>query len=428
VLVVESQLQSIDATLGAMSDDKLRASMLHAAREVFGVLDIGEPPNGGDGQAEANLIVDIAAALDVPGVLAELRSAATALSADSNDGWQAWLDERYLTTLASAVVEAIQSSCPEVDASELRIDISTETASQQRIALIHISEDEPGGLGVVEALVDRYVEDPRNFWSLVETALGPCDGERVDETIRSFVSQASAGPIADRVADIRAANDLAGLTEAWRKLRASLFEAGLACDHAIVSALSTRLLRPGSGQALEGLVADLVNRWDATESRLGIDVELRVFAYVAASDPDIRRRLHGVALGHAGQPGWEIGQIVGLLWSRGYRLRSSALQSYSPFKKSEPTDRLLFADIVRPPESVVDATTPEWRTAVDTRLREVATVTIRAPTDESATCVIREFLTEPTNVDVLEFHPRVVGLSRSMDGIDVRVELREARQ
>jgi len=52
---------------------------------------------------------------------------------------------------------------------------------------------------------------------------------------------------------------------------------------------------------------------DAVESRLGIDVELRVFAYVAASDPEIRRRLQGVALGHAGQVGWEIGQIVGLL-------------------------------------------------------------------------------------------------------------------
>jgi len=66
------------------------------------------------------------------------------------------LDERYLTTLAAAVVEAIQSSCPELDASQLRIDLDARVQSQ-RIALIHISEDEPGGLGVVEALVDRYV-------------------------------------------------------------------------------------------------------------------------------------------------------------------------------------------------------------------------------------------------------------------------------
>ncbi|WP_137146490.1 protein DpdJ [Mycolicibacterium sp. CR10] len=429
VLIVGSEERSIDTTLGALSDDELRTSILHAAREVFGVLDIDDQSNGVGGHPEANLIGDIASALDIPGVTAELRSAASALSCEPNPDWQAWLDERYLTTLASAVVEAIQSSCPEVDASELRIDIGAEAATDRgRVARIYISEDEPGGLGVVEALVDRYVEDPRNFWSLVETALSPCDGERVDENMRRFLSYASGSPLADRIAHVRAATDLADLTEAWRQLRTAMFEVGLACDHAIVSALSTRLLRPGSSEALESLVSELLNRWDTIESRLGVDVELRVFAYVAASDPEIRRRLQGIVLGHAGQPGWEIGQIVGLLWSRGYRLRSAALQTYSPFRKYEPTDRLLFADAIRPPESVVDSTDLQWRAAVDTRLREAATVTVRAPTDVSATAVIREFLTVPTNVDVLEFHPRVVGLSRSTDGIDVKIELREARQ
>lgn len=428
VLIVGSDGQSIDATLIGLSDGELRTLMLHAAREVFGVLDMGEQ-SGGEDQPDANLIGDIGAALDVPGVTAELRAAAGALSCEPGPEWQAWLDERYLTTLASAVVEAIQSSCPEVDASELHIDIAPATVAEEgRVARIHISEIEPGGLGVVEALVDRYVEDPRNFWSLVETALSPCDGERVDENTRRFLVLASSSPIADRIAQIRAARDLAGLTEGWRTLRTAMFEVGLACDHAIVSALSTRLLRPGSSQALEGLVSDLINRWDAIESQLGVDVELRVFAYVAASDPEMRRRLQGIARGQAGQPGWEIGQIVGLLWSRGYRLRSSALQTYSPFRKYEPTDRLLFADVIRPPESVVDSTDPQWRAAVDTRLREAATVTVRAPIDGVAAAVIREFLTVPTNVDVLEFHPRVAGLSRSTDGIDVRIELREARQ
>ncbi|WP_082570043.1 protein DpdJ [Mycobacterium sp. Root135] len=428
VLVVGSDGGSIDATLDGLSDEELRTSMLRGAREVFGALDMSEQ-SGGDGQPDANLIGEIAAALDVSGVTAELRAAASVLSCEPNPEWQAWLDERYLTTLASAVAEAIQSSCPEVDASELRIDIAAAAAGEgERVARIHISEDEPGGLGVVEALVDRYVEDPRNFWSLVETALSACDGERVDENMRRFLALASSSPIADRLAHIRAAGDLASLTEGWRQLRTVMFEVGLACDHSIVSALSTRLLRPGSSPALEGLVADLVGRWDAIESRLGVDVELRVFAYVAASDPEIRRRLQGIAMVRAGQPGWEIGQIVGLLWSRGYRLRSSALQSYSPFRNYEPTDRLLFADVVRPPESIVDSTDPQWRDAVDTRLREAATVTVRAPTDDSAAGVIREFLTVPTNVDVLEFHPRVVGLSRSTDGIDVKIELREARQ
>ncbi|MBN2446827.1 MAG: hypothetical protein JXO22_08880 [Phycisphaerae bacterium] len=428
VLIVQSQTCSIEATLGRLSDDRLRTLMLDAAREVFGVLAIGDSDDGGSRAEDANLVVDIAAALDVAGVLNELRSAARALWSDPDKDWRAWIDERYLTTLASAVVEATQSLCPEVDTSELCIDLTTASGCDLHTAQIDISENEPGGLGIVEALVDRYVEDPRRFWALVETALGPCDGERVDANMRRFLLLAGTSPIADHVEQIRTSDDLAGLTEAWQQLRIALFETGLACDHAMISALSTRLLRPGSGQALEGLVADLIRRWDDMESRLGIDIELRVFAYVAASDPEIRRRIQVIALGHVGQPGWEIGQIVGLLWSRGYRVRSSALQTYSPFRDYEPTDRLLFAHVLQPPDTVVDGTAPDWRQEVDSRLREAATAIVRVPTDASGADVVREFLIEPTSVDVLEFHPRVVGVSRSVDGLDIRVELREARQ
>ncbi|OBG64729.1 hypothetical protein A5702_01450 [Mycobacterium sp. E3339] len=428
VLIVHSQSGSLEQTLSQLSDDRLRTLMLDAAREVFGVLALGDPDGECDHADDAGLIADISAALAVPGVFAELRSAAKALWADPDEDWRAWIHERYLTTLASAIVEAVQSLCPEVDATDLRIDLSVGPGSDQHVAQVDISEDQPGGLGVIEALVDGYVEDPRRFWALVETALGQCDGERVDENMRRFLGVSSSSPIADHIEQIRSADNLAGLTEAWQRLRVALFEAGLACDHAMVSALSTRLLRPGSSRALEILVAELIRRWDDMESQLGVDIELRVFAYVAASDPDIRRRIQAVAFGQAAQPGWEIGQIIGLLWSRGYRVRSYALQAYSPFRGYEPTDRLLFAHVICPPETAVDVTDPHWRQQVDDRLRKVAATTVRVPTSASGAEVIRQLLIEPTSVDVLEFHPRVVGVSRSLNGVDIHIEIREAQQ
>lgn len=425
VLVVESPDSILRDTLDLLSDERLVTLMVDAAREVFGALDFSGQTPDGTLKPDTGLVQDLSVALKTPGVLPELRSAAQALVGVPDEKWKAWIGDRYAATLASALVEAIQRLCPEVDASSLIVDIVNGSGSDRKI---FVSEDQPGGLGVVETFIDKYVEDPRKFWSLVESGLGPCDGERVDENVRSLLSRVSDNPIAGLIADIRSASDLSDLTASWQKLRRCLFELGLASDHAIVAALSTRVLRPGSGPALDSLVGDLLSRWDALETRLGIDVELRVFAYVATSDAEVRRRLSAVSQSGITDDGSKIGQIVGLLWPRGYRLRSSALQNYSPFRTFEPTERLLFLNTVRPPQSLVDGTALEWRHSVDSCLRETATALIRVPTDALAAEVIRSLLTLPTIVDVLEFYPRITGLSRSVDGVDLRVELREARQ
>ena len=427
VLVVESQTRSLNDSVLTLTDADLRTRMIDVAREIFGVLDIGESSSDFQ-EPDVSLITDISAALKAVGVIHELRIAASVLWASPGAEWKEWLDERYLNTLGSAFVEAVQNLCPEVDAGSLLIDISLRSETDTQNPVLNISEDEPGGLGVIEAFIDKYVEDPRRFWSLVETGLGPSDGERVDENIRRYLTVAKSAPVAGDVASIRGASDLAGLIAGWQSLRTSLFAAGLACDHAIISALSTRLLRPGSNESVDLLVADLLVKWDEIESRLGIDVELRVFAYVALADPDLKQRLLAVAHGHEGQQGWEIGQVVGLLWSRGYRLRSSALQTYSPFRKYEPTERLLFRGLIEANNSIIDAQDANWRDSVDELLRRNATATLRVKNDMHAANAIREFMTIPTDVDVLQFHPRVVGLSRSLLGVDIRVELREARQ
>ncbi len=153
-----------------------------------------------------------------------------------------------------------------------------------------------------------------------------------------------------------------------------------------------------------------------------------MFAHVAASDADVRRQLQSAIGGHAAQPGLEIGQIVGLLWPRGNRLRAAALRSYSPYVDFQPTERLLFEAVTVPRGPVVDASRTDWRQQVDALLRVDGSATIRADNEASASAAIRDLLTEPTSVDVLEFHPRIVGVSRSRTGLDLFVELREARQ
>jgi hypothetical protein len=428
VLVDSSNGRTLPEVLASLSDDQLRTLLVDAARVIFGATPVGAVPVTG-GPPDPGLVSDLSDAVQIPNVISELRNAANALWEEPDDTWMAWIQERYLTTLSAAVVDAIQSSCPEIDATDLRCDISLgSTGNDHGTGRIHLSEEQPGGVGIVEAFVDRYLEDPRAFWALVTASLGPCDGERVDQNVRQFLGQSDDAAISGPATRIRTATDLADLTSAWRDLRSAMFHLGLEGDQSIVSALATRILRSGSNRELELLVTDLVARWDDIEASLGIEVELRVFAHVAASIPDIRRLLQAAGHVQAGQPGWEIGQIVGLLWPRGNRLRAAALQSYSPYVEFEPTERLLFDHIAARLGVVVDGSSADWRREVDDALRDDGSATIRVHNEESGAAAIRDLLTEPTNVEVLEFHPRVVGVSRSTSGLDILVELREAQQ
>lgn len=426
VLVTESGGADLRATLDSLSDDDLRSKVVNAAREVFGAIAIGS--DGGNGNPDPGLVGDLADVVQVPSVVPELRGIATALWSREPSDWTQWSHERRLTTLGAAFIDAIQIACPDVDASTLRLDFDVDETSDGSVGMINISEEQPGGVGVVESFVDRYVEDPKAFWSLVNVALGPSDGERVDANLTGYLHTDGTSDLAATAARIRVAPDLASLTSAWREFRMALFELGLDNDQSVVAALSTRVLRPGSSQDLDDLLVDLLDRWRQTEVQLGIEVELRVFARLAANDADVRRRLRAVVGAQSADPGWDISQIVGLLWPRGHRLRSASLRPYSPYRDYEPTERLLFEDHLSATAAVVDGDGADWRDHLDSALRTDGLAVVRAASDRTAAAVVRDLLTEPTSVDVLEFHPRVIGVSRSVGQVDVLVEIREAHQ
>lgn len=427
-LVRSAEGESLQQTLELLTDTDLRNHIIESAIEVFGVLPpvetdhVSVEVNGNQG-----LIADLKRSLDDPVVLAELRVLAQVLWAEPDDDWNPWLRRRYLATLAPAFIDAIQAACPEIDTSNLRCDL--DLPAEGSTGTIRLSEDEPGGIGVIEALIDQYVEDPRAFWNLVSASLAQTDGERVDTNLRAFLGHLSDGPLTELARKIRNADSLPTLTEAWDALRVSLFNMGLDGDHPILAALSSRILRPGSDTAQDHLLADLLKKWDSLEALFGIDIELRVFAYLASVDPDLRPRFIEVA-GHQDHPqsGWIIGQIVGLLWPRGQRLRSSGLQLYSPYATFPPSERLLLDDLLSITEIPVDARQPEWRSEADGFLRSLGSAVIQAPDEQTASNVIHAILTTPTSVGVLELHPRVSGVARSHGCINLTVELREVEQ
>lgn len=421
--------RSLDFALADTSIDQLRLTMLRIAREFLEETQLDAISVDGPSTVESPLLSDLSAVLADGGMVKDLMRLAGVLQGTPESGWLPWLQERLATTVAAAVIGAIGASCPDLDIDELRPDIELDESPDCRpIARIWISEDEPGGTGLIEAAIDRYLTDPRAFWSLASQAVGPCDAERVDRNLRLFVEEREAGTFSAEVERIRSAEELGELTDAWSSLRTALFRRGLDSDQTVLAALSTRLLRPGSDNRTEDLLRVLLRRWDELEYRLGIEVEVRTFASTIASDLEVRRRIRDVSGADLDSSAGRVGQVLSLLWSRGARSRSASLQSHNPYRTQLPTDRLLVAAIVEVPAAVSTYGTIDWRGVLDAFLHRDGRAIVRCQNDSEASNAVRELLTKPTAIGVLEFHPRVVGLERTVASVDLHVEIREVRQ
>lgn len=418
-----------DDNVGLLSvtERELVDGIVDAARSIFGADDQQDDPHVP--QHDPGLVTDVEAALHDPLIVAALQACLDTLRDPLPTDALPWAQERFASTISAGVVGAIQSTCPDLDIDDLRPDIElVPDHADGPVALVTISEDQPGGTGVVETAVDRIIEDPRAFWAVVSNILGPCSGERVDQSLRLFLQARTRGELVREVEGVRTSSTLASTTSAWADLRESLFQIGLPSDPTVVSALATRLLRPASETAVEELCGSLLDRWDALEAALGVEVDLRVFAFVASQSIEVRDALRRVASHDAGADGWVVGQIVGLLWSRGSRLRSASLQAYNPYCELPATERLLVEIIANAPLVTVVFGGDEWRLNLDQHLARDGAAQLRCVSQTDAASAVSELMTDPTEVGVLEFHPRVVGVERSSDGFTLTVDIREAHQ
>lgn len=420
---------SVNARVGLaeLSDAELSAAMVQAARAVFGAEAPSDDPT--EPIPEPGLIADVENALNDGEIVTALQRCLASLRGQLPASSLTWVHERYASTVAAGFVGAVQAMCPDLDVDDLRADIELLSSDDdQPFARITVSEDQPGGTGVVETAVERIAEDPRAFWAVVTSILGPCDGERIDGTLRRFLRDRDEGHLASEVDQIRAASTLSATTMGWASLRERMFQSGIDADETVISALATRLLRPGSDVSVEHLCRDLLSHWDALENELGLEVDLRVFAYIAARRDEIRRSLDAITSQPNQELEWTVGQIVGMLWSRGSKLRAASLQTYNPYCKPPDTERLLVEPISREPIVTVPFGTAAWRDDLDDQLSLSGIAQITCSDEAEAADALRELLTVPTAVGVLEFHPRVVGVERSNTEVTLTVDIREAQQ
>jgi hypothetical protein len=329
----------------------------------------------------------------------------------------------YSQTLAAAILAAALRACPDAQDQDLTVDVVPGPTDADP-ATIWLSETSPGGFGLVEQLVQYYARDPRRFWGLVETTLGPSDHEQVDAMLTRLLQhlhEAPTGAAATAIARLRNAPDLAGADHALHDLLQAWSAKEGRPPRAAVAALSTRLLRPGSTPATDALALGLVRAWDQLQQRLGFEVDARVIAYAVGAgrlqiDTSTGRR--------------SADQVFSLLWPRGLQARTQHLQHYHPFAPPPVLDRLLVGAAHDERLPRLDVSAKGWREQYRAAIarRSAVELTAAATHLDDLARAVRAVPAIPVDLDVLRVYGSVRSFHRDGDRAVARVEFGEALQ
>ena len=392
-------------------------SWLAGMGEYMHVVYRGDDPQTGGGSRLENTLRDIANDPIAQAVVEE--HAAILVKTDLYDDTQDLLRRAVSDTLAHAVSSAASELLADSGDADLIADILWSADSDQfRIIL---SESSIGGLGLIEQLMTRYARNPRAFWEKVEAVVGPSEYENVDQMLRAALAHVTTpgDPLAlatDRLRSTEYAEQsheaLDALLDTWTRLLGPP-------THLEVSTFATRLLKPGSSHETTELLVDLLNEWDRLETDLGVEVDARSLAYLAAQG-DLR---------------WSKGQITAdtvesLLWLRGTRARAQRLQAWNPYRSNEIVERLVLDTMVSTETPRVDVTQEGWIDEYRTQLQQHGEIVLEAPLTarEAMATAVRVCTALPVERGPLRVYGRVLGCSQRLGQTLTRVAITEEYQ
>lgn len=360
-----------------------------------------------------------------------LHDIAPVLWQQPDTAWRLWTRERWRTTFAASLLQACKEVTNQFDNNELIFDIVTTKSGQEEI---WITEQTPGGGGVIEEVVSKYQEDPRRFFRLVESALGPSDYELIDSEMSltlQLIQQEKE--MKEAFQKFRQSENYTDSMNAVQQIHTMLYERGVLVSHPVKSAIYNRILRPGSSEKTDELLTDLIDIWKKEEARLGIDIDARNFAYVFSTNERLYEQ-YKIALSHIDpkamqRSNWRYQLIYGLLWPRGNQIRSRALIMYHPFTQLAPPDREVLLDFILQ-EKIISLSDNDWEEHVKNILKKYGVVKIKVSIndEEKGKLAILKLASNPLEVGFLSLYPRVEGIERKGNDYYISLDIREVIQ
>ncbi|MCB9759491.1 MAG: DEAD/DEAH box helicase [Alphaproteobacteria bacterium] len=419
----------------------LRGALQHIFDRSFApleeVLDVIFRSLGDDGSDQVpSRRDDLRAIMQLATFRDALEDCAQALWERPNEAWEPWLARRYTSTLASALLEAAQQLCPELDAGDLCPDIDPGVRGERPSDHheLWLTENTVGGGGVIEALFRSYTADPRRFFDLLDASLGPTDFEDIHTELQLLLEVVHedtprSEQLRGALRDCRAAGRHQDHVQAQTHLRQTLSQHGFRTSHPVVTALQARVLRPGSSPKTDRLLLDLLRRWDGLEQLLGVEVDAHVLAYLSSDGTELDEALSELAGPQHGHQDaqWRFDTIYGLIWPRGGAVRARALAAYNPYHPLPESDRLLVLSVSERSRVEVGLGEPRWMERLQAALIDEGLAVLTASHAERPElgAAIRELLVRPLEVGFLISYPRVRGVTQEGRRLALVLEIPE---
>lgn len=433
------QKSLVHANRDLLQSGNLGAEMENVLDVIFQTLDVNEPETDAadnsvnetpsNSQPTHERLLALCRMKNVTAILCDL---ARVLWEEPDTEWNLWAAQRLKATFGGALLQACFQLCPQFENTDLLLDIDPGppdgTTLQPECEEIWITESTLGGGGIIEEIVRRYNSDPRHFFRLVAATLEPSDFEIVDvELTRILQLQVADTEVAAAFQRVRESQGHQELLQANEDLRSVLLSRSVLVTHPVIASLNARVLRPGSSSLTDNLLADLIQVWQREEERLKVEIDARVFAYVASGNDDLEK-----ALSHIGTSDrtWRFQTIYGLLWPRGNVIRGRALTTYNRFAKIPAADRELLLDMLRPSEHRISLNEPNWRQDIGEvlKLAGAASLVTGLTEQRALKTALLDLVREPLDINYLHFYPQLEGFRRESDCLVAILGLREAIQ
>jgi hypothetical protein len=428
---------SLSEADAAVATDTATLSITHVLQAIFqSAPDDDLVAHNVGAQTTDKLRQDLDRLIRRPDVRAALHHHGRTLWDPSDPTWEPWLRQRFKSTIGAAALEAIRNLCPDIGEEGLVLDIDPGPRSDEDVlpdeeadAEVWIAETSPGGIGLIDAFLSSYAEDPRRFYLLMAAALRPTEHELVDHQLERLLIKLTDGSSPDLTEAIGAYRMAAA---AMARLRQDLRRNGFALFHAYVSALANRILRPGTTETSDAFLLQAIELWDAAEGRLGVEIDATAVAYALSRHDGIDRVMAAAGLAPPGDNllAWRHIAIYGLLWPRGGLIRRGSLGVYNPFVTLPEPERLLVGDFLSEGAVRVSLEDSEWRVAALSRISENGTVTLVCPTRQASLLAdaLNFLATNPIVSDYLSVFARLGTLRRIGETYEADVELAEFGQ